>query len=146
MPGHPLLHIAPGSHVTLSVPGAPNGFPQSSITTTTVTAYDLGPIDTLPADSLRITWTSPMGGGSAMVVELKYASSAQHAVADREIFCSWTDDGEGVVPASLAAEWKAAQPGSRFVDSYRWETTIDNGQNSGLIVLSQLHRRKLTFP
>jgi hypothetical protein len=144
--GHPPLHIAPGSQITLTVPGAQNGFPPSTITATTVTAYDFGPVDTIPSDSLVVTWTSPMGSTAAMVVELKYASSPQHTFADKEIFCSWIDDGQGVVPATLAAAWRTAQPGSRFIDSYRWQTTINNGQNSGLIVISQLDRHKLSFP
>jgi hypothetical protein len=131
--------IGPSTRMTFTVPGAEGAFPASSITASMPTAFTLSPIDTAPADSMSITWSSPNGPGVAFVVLLKFTSdSASPDFANQQVRCSWVDDGKGVVPESLAALWRDARPGTRSVDSYRWMTTSSNGQESGLVVSAQL--------
>jgi hypothetical protein len=140
------MPIAPGSRVTFRVPGATNGFPASSITTTMSNGYALGNIELHPQDSLTIVWSSPAGPGSGILLELKYASDSTRVFPDREIYCAFTDDGEGVVPQELATLWDKAPESPRIAQAQRWVTTVDNGHDFGLVVETRLYTRKTTFP
>jgi hypothetical protein len=109
MPAGISIPFVPGDVVTITIPGAPGGFPARQVTARTAEAFTAGPI-TLPTSTdadLPLTWTNvPDVTGSAMFYSIRYSTSG--AIQDREIACVFRDDGTGVIGASLLSEFRAS--------------------------------------
>jgi hypothetical protein len=139
LPRDSVIPFTPGTPVTVTVPGATGGFPSFAVSAATAAPYTVGPIDTVPAaDSFHINWAPPAGAGSAMVFAISFdtASTTGNPVAV-ELYCSETDTGDALVPTGVTQAWLKALPGSRSMRSYRWQTTIQNGDSVGLIIIAQ---------
>lgn len=144
--GQDAVPITPGSEVTFSIPGAPDGYPPSTLAGLTAGPYTLGPIDTLPDETvgLSISWSPAGDDSSAVNLSLQYATQGS-SVLDEQIFCSLRDDGAYMIPARLIDGWRSST-GPRHVDSYRWRSTIGAGQTQLLGIVAQYNVSKSTFP
>jgi hypothetical protein len=143
------IAFTPGASVTFGIPGAPNGYPQASITGATARPLQLGPIDTNPPDSvgLVLTW-NPSADSSAVVISLQYGSSSDRTTPDQQIYCSLADDGVDTLNLLKTLRWKQAPAATRSVTAYRWRTTIRPVSDQAIaIVISQYDiQPKTTFP
>lgn len=138
--------LSAGASVTFVVPGAENGFSAMSLTAPTVHPYTLGPIDTMPADSMLITWTPADGAPAAMDLSFQYALDSSRATPNRQIACRFVDDGSGYIKKAFATHWRQAAPGTRHIDSQRWRTTQQAVDFNQLTVQSRFNVSKATFP
>jgi hypothetical protein len=126
----------PGETVTITVPGAPGGFANGTISILTAREYTLGPIDPSPPmdSTLRLTW-SPAGDDSTkMLISLQYGVGQLDA--NQQIFCSLVDDGAADVPTLLLAQWRTATTGSRRVEAARWRVAFREVNGGVLLVVS----------
>lgn len=102
------LSFTPGEIITFEIPGAAGGFPERVVTARTAEEFTAGAI-TLPAnpaDDMTLTWTGlPEVAGSAMFYSIRYSSPGS-TLLDREIACVFSDDGSGVVAASLLTDFR----------------------------------------
>lgn len=102
--------LTPGSDVTFEIPGAPGGFPQSSLTAATPPAFtDVSsiPASVPAADSMVVTW-APVGDDSSRIQLLLQYGAANVPVMNRQVLCQWRDDGRGVIRGTLLTEWSSA--------------------------------------
>ncbi|HEU4643566.1 MAG TPA: hypothetical protein VFS44_14005 [Gemmatimonadaceae bacterium] len=146
IPNSGSVPLSAGSTVTFVVPGAENGFAAMTITAPTVHPYTLGPIDTMPADSMLITWTPADGAPAAMDLSFQYALDSNRTTPNRQIACRFVDDGSGYIKKQFAAHWRQAAPGTRHIDSQRWRTTQQTIDFNSLVVQSRFNVSKTTFP
>ena len=105
------IPFTPGDDITLTIPGAPNGFPARVVTARTAEAFSPAAI-TLPAsldENLTVTWTNPgeIAPRSAMFYSFRYSAEASPTV-NREVFCVFADDGSGLIAASALQGFRAA--------------------------------------
>lgn len=140
------IPFTPGSTVTFNIPGAPDGYPPSTLTGQTVVPYTLGAIDTLPDPTvgLPITWSPAGDDSSSIILSLQY-SSQNSGTPDEQIYCALRDDGVDTIPGAFLDGWRKSTS-SHHVDSYRWRSTIGVGQTQLLGVVSQFNVSKATFP
>lgn len=101
------LAFTPGEQITVTIPGAVDGFPARQVTARTAEAFTAAEI-TLPTSTtadLTVTWTPvPDISGSAMFYSIRYSSPG---VSDeREIACVFRDDGTGVIGATMLTEFR----------------------------------------
>ena len=135
----------PGTDVTYTVPGAAGGFGAGVIQSKTPKVLQLGPIDSMPADSLTLTWNTGTPGTSAVNIALIY-SAAHNSTYDSEILCSLYDDGEFTIQPKQVSGWAAAH-GHQMVAALRWISTFKNVENNNLLVVeSEFDTSKTTFP
>jgi hypothetical protein len=141
--------FTPGTPVTFSIPGAPNGFPQTSITGATAQPLEIGPVDPNPADNtgLVLTWNAS-ADSTAVVISLEYGSTSDRTTADQQIVCSLTDDGVDTLSLVETLRWKQSPPVTRRVTAYRWRTTLQTVSDAALaLMISQYDAPpKTTFP
>jgi hypothetical protein len=126
----------PGENVTVTVPGAPGGFANGTISVLTARGFTMAPIDASPPanDPLPLAWTPAGDDSTKMLVSLQYG--AGQLVANWQIFCSLIDDGAYEVPAILLAGWRSAQIGSRKVEASRWRVAAKEVTGGVLLVVS----------
>ncbi|HJU66888.1 MAG TPA: hypothetical protein VJ650_01490 [Gemmatimonadaceae bacterium] len=126
----------PGESVTITVPGAPGGFANGTISILTARGFTLGPISASPpADSaLRLTWTPAGDDSTKMLISLQYGLG--QIAANRQIFCSLVDDGVATVPSILLGEWRTATTGSRKAEAARWRVALKEVTGGVLLVVS----------
>ena len=126
----------PGETVTVTVPGAPGGFANGTISVLTARGYTLGPIAPSPPvdETLELTW-SPAGDDSTkMLISLQYGVGQLDP--NQQIFCSLVDDGAAEVPEVLLAQWRNATTGSRRVEAARWRVAVREVNGGVLLVVS----------
>lgn len=147
LPTDSAIAFTPGSSITVSVPGYPTGYPAANIEAATIPPYTFNAIDTLPdPTNFVITWNSPQGPGTGLVMQLEFTTDTTTDQPDQMIYCSLLDDGSVTIPSLLAAQWRKAVPASRHLDSYKWKTSYKNTGKGGLLVRFQHDVSKSVFP
>jgi hypothetical protein len=101
------MAFTPGEQITVTTPGAVDGFPARQLIARTAEAFTAAPI-TLPTsttDDLTVTWTPvPDVSGSAMFYSIRYSSPG---ISDeREIACVFRDDGTGLIGSTMLTEFR----------------------------------------
>lgn len=126
----------PGENVTITVPGAPGGFTNGTISVLTARGFTVGPIDPSPPlnDPLPLTWTPAGDDSTKMLISLQYGVG--QLAANQQIFCSLVDDGAAEVPAILLTQWRGATTGSRRVEAARWRVAAKEVTGGILLVVS----------
>ncbi len=138
------IPFTPGDSMVISVAGSQDGFPIGSFRGKTAEAFVLNPVVVPESGSpITATWTAALDAGSGMFLTFRYTTGVGTAF-NRQISCSFADDGSGSVPAILSTEWIAATqrdvigqrirtiyaqvsvPLSYFniVSSYHWPTPV----------------------
>lgn len=134
------ISYSPNTTLTFAVPGGPAGgastFPAMTIDAKTANVFTLDPIDQAPPGDLTVTWHDPQGGDYAMGISLQYLSDAGKQNYDRQILCSFKDDGSGTIPAELASLWKNA-PYPRRVQAFRWISSANFQQANAILAISE---------
>jgi len=147
LPTDSAVAFTPGSSMTVTVPGSPTGYPSVAMQAGTVPPYSFNAIDTMPdPNNFVITWTSPQGPGTALVISLQFTTDTTTTTPDQQIYCSLVDDGSVTIPSLLADSWRKAVPASRHLDSYKWKTSFRGTGSSGLLVRFQHNVSKSVFP
>jgi hypothetical protein len=126
----------PGEQVTITVPGAPGGFSNGTISVLTARGFTLGPIDPSPPanEVLPLTW-SPAGDDSTKIlISLQYGDGV--AEPNRQIFCSLIDDGAFDIPSVFVLGWRNATAGSRRFEAARWRVAAKEVSDGILLVVS----------
>ena len=102
------IPFTPGDSMVISVAGDVNGFPISTFRGKTAEPFVLNP-PTLPsgAGPITITWTPAQDLNAAMFVNFRYLAGTATTL-NRQIACTFADDGSGTVPATVTADWLAA--------------------------------------
>jgi len=102
------IPYTPGDSMVITVPGDRNGFPTSVFRGRTAEAFTMAPL-VVPENGspINIQWTPATDANSAMFVTFRFKSPAA-ASFDRQIACSFVDDGSGQVPATVATSWLTA--------------------------------------
>ncbi len=123
------IPYTPGDSLTITIPGAPGGFPASSITIRTAEAFTHGTIG-IPVENvaLPLTWTPAPSAGSQMTFSLRYSNSVSGGALNEQIFCSFTDDGAASINANYLGGWITALNGNRATRALRVrsrEVTVD---------------------
>jgi hypothetical protein len=128
--------LQPGENVTVTVPGAPGGFSNGTISILTARGFTLGPINPSPAadETLPLTWTPAGDDSTKMLISLQYGVG--QLAANQQIFCSLMDDGAAEVPSILLAQWRNATTGSRKVEAARWRVAVREVTGGILLVVS----------
>lgn len=126
----------PGENVTITVPGAPGGFSNGTVSVLTARGYTLGPIAPSPptGDPLELTWTPAGDDSTKMLISLQYG--VEQLDPNQQIFCSLVDDGSAEVPAVLLTQWRSATTGSRRVEAARWRVVLREVTGGVLLVVS----------
>jgi hypothetical protein len=127
----------PGDIVTITVPGAPGGFANGTISIVTARGFSFGPIapDPPPGEGLALTWSpaAPAGDDSTMIrLSLQYGVG--QAEPNEQIFCTLVDDGAAEIP--VPAEYRNATPGSRRYEAARWRIAISEVSGGVLLAIS----------
>jgi hypothetical protein len=99
------IPFTPGDSIVITTKGERNGFPTSTFRGKTAEAFTINPI-TVPAagQPIVVTWTAAQAPGSAMFVNFHYAVSGS-ATMNRQIACTFVDDGSAIVQGSLTTDW-----------------------------------------
>jgi hypothetical protein len=102
------IAYTPGDSMTFIISGDANGFPASTFSGKTAEAFTLNPV-TVPAagSPIQATWSVPDAANSAMAMSFRFAAGGGTTL-NRQISCTFVDDGAATVPASLAGDWIAA--------------------------------------
>jgi hypothetical protein len=126
----------PGENVTITVPGAPGGFANGTISVLTARAFTLGPIEAAPPAStpLDLTWTPAGDDSTKMLISLQYGVG--QLAANQQIFCSLVDDGAAQVAPIYLTQWRTANTGSRKVEAARWRVAVKEVTGGVLLVVS----------
>lgn len=112
------LQFAAGDTITVSIPGAINGFEPTVIRVRAAEPFDADTIPTFElGQPLNLTWDAAPAPGSFMIVSLRYNSEGSSIEPNVEISCVFADDGTGEIPTNLAQGWANAAEASR---SYRF--------------------------
>lgn len=95
----------PGDSMVITVQGERGGYPGSSFRGRTAEPFTPGPF-TAPAagNPVTITWTPATDSHAAMFVTFRYAAGTS-TTFNRQIACSFVDDGSATVGATMASEW-----------------------------------------
>lgn len=102
------IPYTPGDSMIFTISGDPNGFPASSFRGKTAEAFTLAPLVITPAgDPINVSWSPAGGSNSAMLLTMRYAAGTS-TTFNRQVACTFVDDGSGVVPGFLADVWRAA--------------------------------------
>lgn len=136
LPVDETLPFRPGEAVTITVPGAPGGFANGSISVFTAHAFTLDTVTSQPPQdsTLKLRWRPAGDDSTKMLVQLRYGVG--QIEPNQQIFCELIDDGEADVPAVLVNQWRNAQTGSREVDAARWRVVAKQVNDGVLVVVS----------
>ncbi len=100
------LNFSSGDTVTVSVPGAIDGFEPTTIRSRLAEAFTVGDLPPFnETQPLELTWTAAVAPGSVMLVQMRYNTTGEGTQPNAEIVCIFTDDGTGSVPAAVAGQW-----------------------------------------
>jgi hypothetical protein len=102
------IPYTPGDSMVITVPGDRAGFPASTFRGKTAEAFTMTPL-VVPAagNPINLTWTPASDLHAAMFVTFRYTTGTATSF-NRQIACSFLDDGSGQVPATVAADWMLA--------------------------------------
>ena len=136
LPSGVTMPFQPGEEVTITVPGAPGGFPNGTISVFTAHAFTLDPVTPQPPQdsTLKLRWTPAGDDSTKMLVQLRYG--VNQLTPNQQIFCELLDDGEAEVSAVLVNQWRNATTGSREVTAARWRVVAKEVNDGVLVVVS----------
>lgn len=136
LPPGQTMPFRPGEEVTITVPGAPGGFANGTISVFTAHAFTLDTVASQPPQdsTLKLRWTPAGDDSTKMLVQLRYGVNEPEP--DQQIFCELIDDGEHDVPVILLTQWRNAQSGSREIDAARWRVGARQVNDGVLVVVS----------
>lgn len=102
------IPFTPGDSMVITVAGSQDGFPVSTFRGKTAEAFVLNPV-VIPAagNPIPVTWTAASDTRAGMFLTFRYVTGSATAF-NRQIACSFVDDGTGTVPAIVAGDWIAA--------------------------------------
>lgn len=102
------IPYTPGDSMVFTISGDPNGFPSSSFRGRTAEAFTLAPLVVTPnGEPINVSWSPAGGANAAMLLTMRYAAGTS-TTFNRQVACTFVDDGTGVVPGFLADVWRAA--------------------------------------
>ena len=104
------IPYTPGDSMVITIPGDRTGFPTSTFRGRTAEPFTMGQL-VVPANGnpINITWTPATDPNAAMFVTFRYiAAGSTVTTFNRQIACSFIDDGTGQVPATVATAWITA--------------------------------------
>ncbi len=136
LPVDETMPFRPGEEVTITVPGAPGGFSNGSISVFTAHAFTLDTVTSQPPQdsTLKLQWTPAGDDSTKMLVQLRYGVG--QIDPNQQIFCELVDDGAAEVPTVLLTQWRNAQEGSREVEAARWRVVAKQVTDGVLVVVS----------
>ncbi len=99
------IPFTPGDSMIVTVAGNQDGFPVGVFRGKTAEAFVLNPV-VVPAIGTPVsaTWTAASDDQSGMFLTFRFASGTG-TTFNRQISCSFVDDGTGSVPSVLANDW-----------------------------------------
>ncbi len=114
------IPYTPGDTLSVTIPGAVDGFPATAISIRTAEAFTHGAIG-VPAENLDlpVVWTAAPSAGSQMTFSLRYATGVSSGAANEQIFCSFTDDGSATIRAGYLDAWRLALDVTRSTRALR---------------------------
>jgi hypothetical protein len=103
------IPFTPGDSLIVKMAGDNNGFPVSTFRGKTAEAFTVTPF-TIPASGpIALSWTPAHDANAAMFFTFRYVSATSTATTfNRQIACTFIDDGSGVVPERVTGEWLVA--------------------------------------
>ncbi|MDA1081117.1 MAG: hypothetical protein O2973_05465 [Gemmatimonadetes bacterium] len=117
------IPYTPGDSIVINVAGDPSGFPTSSFSGRTAEPFVLDDVVIPgPGAQLVASWNPPGGVGAAMLVSFQYSTAASSTL-DRQIACTFVDDGGNAVPDNEASLWLGAT--NRRVQAQRVRTIFE---------------------
>jgi hypothetical protein len=117
------IPYTPGDSMVVTMSGDVNGFPISTFRGKTAEAFVMN-TPGLPNGSgpITLSWTPSQDANSIMLVNLRFIAGTTATSFNRQIACTFIDDGAGTVPASVTTDWLAAT--TRDVISQRIRTIL----------------------
>lgn len=142
------IPYTPGDTLFLEVPGDDAGFPAANILVRTAEPFVFDePGEGTEGQPLTVTWTASPLAGSLMTVSLRFNSIGGSDDPNAQIYCTFTDDGSGEVPANLTSSWIASAPASRshFATRIRYTELVIDSRTS-VTLLSYFERPTPPLP
>jgi len=141
------IPFIPGDTLSITVPGAVGGFPQSAISVRTAEPFTHDTI-IVPAENadLPLVWTGATVPGSLMSFSLRYRNAVSSSEMNEQVFCSFADDGSATIPAAFLTGWRDALGdvrATRVVRS-RWKEVVLDGRTR-LSIVSSFGRPLLAY-
>lgn len=125
----------PGDSVVVKVPGSVGGFPTAEIRAKTAEAFAMDPVVAPDgSDPIQLRWTAAHNLESAMVLSLRYASGTS-SVLNRQVLCTYQDDGIDSIPFRQYQTWKTGG-GTKEVVATRLRTAFVAAGDAVLEVVS----------
>lgn len=117
----------PGDSVSVDVPGAVGGFPQSSVRAKTAEPFTINDVS-VPAgtEAIQLQWTPATDGNSAMIVSLRFAGEGASA-PNRQVLCPFVDDGVDSIPFRFYDDWASGSQQSVVATRLRTRYVIAPG-------------------
>ena len=100
------IPFTPGDSMLFTIPGDNNGFPTSAFRGKTAEPFALNVV-TVPAagNPVPVSWApAASDSNAAMFITFRYAT-ATSTTFNRQIACTFIDDGSGTAPASVTTDW-----------------------------------------
>lgn len=120
---HDTAGYTPGTAVSVTIPGATDGFPAATIASVMPPAIaSVTPVPAQPPTTEPFTVTWAPAGGATYTFELLLLYSIEGIDYDSQIVCSWVDDGQATIPGELLQAWVQTEFQRRVeVTRYRTE-------------------------
>ena len=112
-----------GETAVLQIPGATSVFPAASISVPLAEPVLPGAI-AIPAfgTPLAVRWNASSDTTTAVLLSLRYSTTASATLANEQIFCTVRDDGSYDIPSSALTTFLASPAASRSLQITRWRT------------------------
>lgn len=135
-PTNGTIPYTPGDSVVVTVPGVSGGYPSGTIRAKTAEAFTFSNVD-VPAgtETIQLNWPTPQDPNSAIVVSLRYSTTANPGVLSRNVLCTFVDDGADSIPFRWHRPWSSSQ-GDRAVVVTRLRTNYVAAGEGNLGVIS----------
>lgn len=109
-----------GDTLHVEIPGEEDGFPALNIQVRTAEPFDyLTPADPTDGADMTVNWTAAPSSGSVMTFAFRFSNTSVSEEPDTQIYCAFTDNGTGIVPAGYAASWVTSSEASRSIRASR---------------------------
>jgi hypothetical protein len=131
------LSYTPGDSIVVNVIGVPGGFPSGTIRAKTAEAFTFPTNLPIPSgtEAIQLQWTAAQDTRSAMVVSLRYATTANPNQLSRNVLCTFIDDGVDSIPFRWYQNWSTSS-GLRSVVATRLRTSYVSAGDANLGVVS----------
>ncbi len=112
-----------GEVAVIQIPGATGVFPAATINVPLAEPV-LPSAVTIPAfgTPLAVRWNASSDTTTAVLLSLRYSTTASATLANEQIFCTVRDDGSYDIPSSALTTFLAAPAASRSLQITRWRT------------------------